>query len=75
MLTSFVICWTTWWISMKFSEKMWLMIIIKVAKKQGFTVSLESTFFKKQHGDGWSNLGIRRLETFTNVVVYILQHA
>ena len=28
--------WTTWGISMKFSEKMWLIIILKVSKKQGF---------------------------------------
>ena len=40
-------------ISMKFSEKMWLIIILKVTKKTGFiTLSLENTFFKKpQEGD------------------------
>ena len=31
----------TWGTSMKFSEKMWIMIILKVAKYQGFTLSLE----------------------------------
>ena len=31
---------------MKFSEKMCLKIILKVAKIQGFTLSLEDTFFE-----------------------------
>ena len=44
------ILWTTWGISMKFSGKMWLMIILKVTKNQGFIVSLEDTFFEKPHG-------------------------
>ena len=43
---------TTWEISIKFSEKMWLMIILKVTKKQAFTRSLEDTFFKKPQGGG-----------------------
>ena len=42
--------WTTWGISMKFSGKMWLMIILKVTKNQGFTLSLEDTFLKKPQG-------------------------
>ena len=29
---------------------MWLMIILKVIKKQGFTLSIESTFLEKPHG-------------------------
>ena len=37
---------------MKFSGKMWLMIIIKVTKKQGFKLSLEDTFFEKSQGEG-----------------------
>ena len=41
------IFWTTWGISMKFSERKWLMIILKVTKKQGFTLSLESAFLEK----------------------------
>ena len=41
---------TTWGISIKFSEKMWLMIILKVTKKQAFNRSLEDTFFKKPQG-------------------------
>ena len=45
------IFWTTWGISMKFSEKMWLMIILKVTRTKGFTLSLEETFFKKPQGD------------------------
>ena len=42
--------WTTWGISMKFSGKMYLMIILKVTKNQSFTLSLEDTFFEKQKG-------------------------
>ena len=39
---------TSWGISMKFSGKMWLMIILKlVTKKQGFTLSLKSTLLEK----------------------------
>ena len=37
---------------MKFSGKMCLMIILKVTKKQGFTLSLEDTFFEKPQGGG-----------------------
>ena len=44
--------WTTWGISMKFSGKMCLMIILKVTKNQGFTLCLEGTIFKKPHGEG-----------------------
>ena len=39
--------WTTWEISMKFSGMMCLMIILKVTKNQGFSFSLEYTFFEK----------------------------
>ena len=46
------IFWMTWVISMKFSGKMWLMIILKVTKNQGFTLSLEDTLFKKPQGGG-----------------------
>ena len=35
---------------MKFSGKMQLMIILKVRKNQGFTLSLEDTFFEKSQG-------------------------
>ena len=44
--------WTFLGISMKFSRKILLMIILKVTKNQGFTLSLEDTFFKKPHGVG-----------------------
>ena len=37
---------------MKFSEKMCFKITLKVAKNQGFTLSLEDTFFKKPQGGG-----------------------
>ena len=53
------IFWTTWGISMKFAGKMCLMIILKVTKNQGFSLSLEDTFFEKSQG--WSNwvLGLK----------------
>ena len=37
---------------MKFSGKMYLNVILKVTKIQGFTLSLEDTFFKKPQGKG-----------------------
>ena len=40
---------------MKFAGKICLIIILKVAKRQGFTLSAEDTFLEKQHGGG-SNL-------------------
>ena len=36
---------------MKFSGKMCLKIILKVTKNQGFTLSVEDTFFKKPQGE------------------------
>ena len=35
---------------MKFSGKVWLMIILKFIKKQGFTLSLENTVLEKTAG-------------------------
>ena len=35
---------------MKFSGKMCFEIILKVTKNEGFTLSLEDTFFRKPHG-------------------------
>ena len=43
---------TTWANSMKFSENMCFEIILKVTKNQGFTFSLEDTFFKKPQEEG-----------------------
>ena len=37
---------------MKFSGKMCLKMILKVTKNQGFTLSLEDTFFEKPQGRG-----------------------
>ena len=37
---------------MKFLEKMWLMITLKVTKNLGFTHSLEDTFFEKKNISG-----------------------
>ena len=39
--------WKTWEISMEFSGKMCLMVILKVTKNHGFILSLEDTFFEK----------------------------
>ena len=36
------IFWETWWISTKFLGKMWLLMILKVTKKQTFTLSSDS---------------------------------
>ena len=48
------IFWITWGISMKFSGKIWLMIILKFTKNQSFTLSLEDTFLEKpQGGSSW----------------------
>ena len=44
------VLWTTWEISIKLLENMWLIIILKVTKKQRFTLSLENTFFEKPEG-------------------------
>ena len=41
------IFWMTRWISMKFSGKVWLMIISRATKKQSFTLSLEDKFLEK----------------------------
>ena len=46
--------WTTWGISVTFSGKMWLLIILKVTKKQGFTLLLEDTVSKNHRGGRWS---------------------
>ena len=43
---------TTWEILMKFSGKLWLVIISKVPKEQGFTLSLKDTVFEKTQGVG-----------------------
>ena len=37
---------------MKFSEKMWLKIMLKVTKSQDFTLSWEGTFLEKLQGGG-----------------------
>ena len=47
---------------MKFSGKMCFEIILKVTKNQGFTLSLEDTFFEKL--EGGSQLGLLGLIDF-----------
>ena len=49
---NFHIFWTTWGNSIKFSGKMWLILILKVTKKQGFTLSLEDTLLEKPQAGG-----------------------
>ena len=58
------VLWTTRIISIKFSGKMWLMIILKVGKNHGFTLSLEDTFLEKpQEGSNW---GLKAFNDFRN---------
>ena len=56
------IFWTTSWISMKFSENIWLIILSH--KKQGFVFFLENTFLEKSQGEGQMDsaafFGLRR---------------
>ena len=40
----------TWGVSKKISENLWVMIIIKVTKLQGFTLSLLDKFLKNPQG-------------------------
>ena len=42
--------WMAWGIFKKLSKKMWLMIILKVTKNQGFAFFLENTFLEKPQG-------------------------
>ena len=49
---SLCIAWTTRRVSMNFSGKMWLIIIAKVCKSQGFTLSLEDKFLERLQGGG-----------------------
>ena len=42
---------TNWEISIKFSEKTWLMIILKVTKNQDFSLSLVNTILEKPKGE------------------------
>ena len=42
------IFWVTWGMSMKFSGKTSLMIILKVTKNQGSTLYVEKTFLEKK---------------------------
>ena len=44
--------WMTWRTSKNLSGKMWFIIILKVTKHQGFTLSLENTVFEKSQGEG-----------------------
>ena len=72
------IFWTTWGNSMKFLGKMCFEIILKITKKQDFTLFLEDTFFEKpQERSIWTPQGILGLTFFYEhvniciVIVYI----
>ena len=72
---------TTWGISMKFSGEMWLKIMLKISKNQGFTLSLEDTFFKKPQewgrGGGQidtpSRFRVKSDSQLSNKSLYLLQ--
>ena len=51
------IFWANWGISLKFSGKMWLMIILKLTKNHGSTVSLEDALSGKPQGEGGGGVG------------------
>ena len=75
------ILWTTSKMSMKFSEKMWLMIILKVTENQDCTLSSKDTFLEKPQGVGMgvqiyscshqhpSSLGIFRVNIWNTVIL------
>ena len=54
------IFWMTGGISMKISGKMWLMIILKVIKNQGFALPLEDTLYKKPQGGRGGGGGVQK---------------
>ena len=64
---------------MKFSGKMCLMIILKVRKNQGFTLSVEDTFFEKLQGGqidsppavlGLSSNVDKRMQSIDSIEIY-----
>ena len=50
--------------SMKFSGEMCLMIILKITKKQDFSLPLQSTVLKKIQGEGGGGGGQNRFKQF-----------
>ena len=72
---SFHIFWKTSGISMKFSRKMWLMIILKVIKNQDFTLFLEDTFLflEKPRGlTSYCSFSSPILSAIVIIIFYIL---
>ena len=59
---------TTRRISAKFSGKMWLMIILKITKNQGFTLSLENIFSKKSKGVKLNPTTLIRVNDFWHMI-------
>ena len=57
---------------MKFSGIMLLMIISKITKKQGFSLSLENAFLEKPQGGGVNSRSLFRFkETLSNTLFFL----
>ena len=65
------IFWKTWGISKKFSGKMWLMIILKVTKNQGFIISLEDTVSENSQAGQLDTPSRFRVNMVANKIIYI----
>ena len=55
---------------MKFSGKMWLMIILKATKKYRFTLSLEDAFLEKPQIDPSTFSGLNVRESYCHCLSY-----
>ena len=58
---------------MKLSGKMWLMIVLKVTKNYGFTLSLTDTFFGKPQGVKLTPLAVLGLKKIKNAFYFTLK--
>ena len=63
--------WSIWGISMEFYGKAWLMIILKVRKNHGFTLSLEITFLVKTTGGSNWPISLFRVNVLLFWLVFI----
>ena len=62
---------TSWESSMKFSGKMWLMIILKVTKNQGFTLSLQQNHIFGKTTGGAAFLGLSAVKRIVNMMWWL----
>ena len=67
----FHIFWTTPGISIKFSGKMWLMIILKVQKNKDFNLSLKDKFFEQPQGSQFVSPAILGLKMDKDCVTQV----